>query len=334
MLYYFDRSFAQELRPVPRKTFEVLGLKEHDLEQMVIKNIARLIPENQLMVIFRERSFQEEADIYAIDKAGNLHLFELKRWQARQENMLQVLRYGQIYGQYDYDRLEKMLRNYYSDQTLDLRQKHFEYFEGTITVKLKESDFNRDQYFIVITDGVDLPTLRAIRYWTSKQLNLRSLVYRVYEVNKDLLVEFRPYNPEEEILLDEPEGFYMVNTNLTWNLLAYRDMLTKEKASAWGDRKYAISAIKKGDTVFLYHNRVGVIAFGKALEGYKQDDPNEEYYVPLKFDWKIDPSTEPQRAVSPSEINEKLNAGYRFRQTVWSCGEDMARAVRQIAAHK
>lgn len=334
MLYHFDRSLQQTLRPVARKTFSDLGLLEEHLEKVVIENMARLIPENQLMVISKERKGQEAADIYALDKKGDLHLFELKRWQSIPQNVLQVLRYGQIFGQYDYEDLQTKLREYHKDKNIDLAQKHYECFEDAITSKLKESDFNRDQHLVVITDGLDQVTLKAIRYWKSKGLKIRSLVYRVYSVKQDLFMEFGPYNPEEEVLLDEPDGNYIVNTNLTWGPDAYKEMLAQRKASAWGDRRYGIQGIKRGDTVFLYHNRVGVIAFGKAQNGYMKNDEREEYYVPLKFDWQVDPDTERERAVSASELNDKLKSGYRFRQTVWSVPEDVAKAIRDIAARK
>ena len=129
-------------------------------------------------------------------------------------------------------------------------------------------------------------------------------------------------------------GYYIVNTCRKYDPLAYQDMLTKEKASAYGDRRHAVREIKKGDSVFLYHSQVGVIAFGKALEGYKEDSANEEYYVPLKFDWRINPSIEPQRAVTASEINHKLNSKYPFIKAVWSISEEMAQVIQDIAALK
>ena len=50
-----------------------------------------------------ERTRQEEPDILAIDSNGDLYIFELKRWEGKQENLLQVLRYGQLFGNSTYD---------------------------------------------------------------------------------------------------------------------------------------------------------------------------------------------------------------------------------------
>lgn len=99
MLYYLDDSVRTNIKAVKLLTLDDIGWTEKDLENLISENIAKLIPENQLMVLFQEKPFLEAADIYALDKEGNLYIFELKRWKSNQENILQVLRYGQIYGQ-------------------------------------------------------------------------------------------------------------------------------------------------------------------------------------------------------------------------------------------
>jgi len=60
-----------------------------------------------------------------------------------------------------------------------------------------------------------------------------------------------------------------------------------------------MTRIKKGDKIFLYRNKEGIIARGVAKSNYKKkdyhDDPqykNEEYYVPLtKFQKLENPIT-------------------------------------------
>ena len=63
-------------------------------------------------------------------------------------------------------------------------------------------------------------------------------------------------------------------------------------------------------------------------------DSDEEYYVPLKFEWKIDPITESSKAIKAWEINQKLKSGYKFRQTVFSISSDMAKAINDINKEK
>ena len=51
---------------------------------------------------------------------------------------------------------------------LDLAEKHFEYFREVMEDKLSPNNFNRKQKFIVVTNGNDLQTLNAIKYWQDK----------------------------------------------------------------------------------------------------------------------------------------------------------------------
>ena len=87
MLFYLSKQKRTEIKPIPHKTFSSIGWKESDLEDLIAINMAKLIPQNQLMVLFRQRPYQEEADIYALDKEGELYIFELKRWESQKENI-------------------------------------------------------------------------------------------------------------------------------------------------------------------------------------------------------------------------------------------------------
>jgi len=339
MLFKLNNEEKSVLKALPGTTFERINWTEKDLENLVANNIAKLLPENQLMVFFQERKLREEADIYALDKQGDLYIFELKRWKSNQENLLQVMRYGQIFGQYEYEQLETMLRKYRKMADLDLCKVHKDYFIEQIDEPLNRHEFNGDQHFVVITNGIDRETLKAIQYWQKKGIKIDSIIYRLYRLGEDnLIFEFNPYNPEKEIIIEEDEGFFIVNTNLTWSDLNYKEMLEEGKAAAYYDRKYGIMNIKKDDTVFLYHTGVGIIAYGKAINNYKSKDINgdkeAEYYIKIKFDWKIDPDTQKEMAVQSWEINAALQSGYRFRQTVFSIDKKMAEEIIKLAKSK
>lgn len=336
MLFYLNNKDKAEINPVTHKSFASIGWKEADLENLIAKNMAKLIPQNQLMVLFQERPFQEEADIYALDKKGALYIFELKRWQSQKENILQVLRYGQIYGQYTYEQLQEMLQKYERKSALNLAQKHYEYFSEAIPNKLSEADFNKQQHFIVITNGTDLDTRNAIKYWQDKGLLIDSIIYWLYIVNEQAIFEFDPYNPEREVIIEEEGKNYIVNTNLTWSDTNYREMLDNNKAAAYGERRYGIKNLRKGDTVFLYHNGVGVIAFGKVKNNkhksrYHVGHKEEEYFVDLSFEWVADPDKEPNKAVKAWQINKKLSSQHAFRQTIFSIRPKMANAIKELA---
>ncbi len=136
MLFKLDQTNKDYLKGVKTATLDQIHWTEKDLENLISKNLSLFIPENQLMVIFQERQRKEEADIFALDKDGVLFIFELKRWKSSQENLLQVLRYGQRFGQYDYDALQEMIRTYHKNPSLNLVETHFNYFKEVISEKL------------------------------------------------------------------------------------------------------------------------------------------------------------------------------------------------------
>lgn len=58
--------------------------------------------------------------------------------------------------------------------------------------------------------------------------------------------------------------YHMVNTRKRWSGEAQEMMLRRKLVMACHNTRDEIEAIKKGDVVFLYQNRVGIIAVGQA----------------------------------------------------------------------
>jgi len=331
MLYQWDTQSAAVSSRVPSQNPAAFGITEKDIELFFAAHLHELIPEDQLMLIGQERPWQEEADLLALDRKGNLYIFELKRWQSAAENLLQVMRYGQIFGRYSYELLQDLAHRH---QKLEgaLNEKHKTHFE--LDEPLAESAFNQDQIFIVVTNGIDRDTLGAIKYWKGKGIRIESLTYRIYSVDAKPHIWFDVYNPEEDVILEENPGIYIVNTNASYMAEAWREMLDKKRASAYYDRKYAVASIPKGSIVYLYHTGKGIIAKGRSTSAFHKapcdDNPDEEFYVPLDFEWKLgDPNTW-DGAVKAWEINEDLGTGYRFRQTSFGISEQMARTIDAI----
>lgn len=334
MLFKLDQTNKDYLRGVKTVTLAQIGWEEKDLENIISKNLPLFIPENQLMVIFQERRRQEEADIFALDKNGMLFIFELKRWKSSQENLLQVLRYGQRFGQYDYDALQEMIRTYHKNPSLNLAETHFNYFKEVISKKLEEDRFNFDQHFVVITNGIDLETLNAVQYWKNKGLKIDCLPYKVYKEDDSFVLEFKSFNPQNEIIIEEETNIFVVNTNIAYSKTNYKDMLTKNRAAAYGDKRFGIERIKNGDLVLLYHSGTGIVAIGKAKGKVQKDEKNEEYWISVVFSWKIDPDLERNRAIHAWEINSKLNTTYAFRNTVFSISQEIYDIIINIAQNK
>jgi len=104
----------------------------------------------------------------ALDRSGTLFLFELKRTKGVEANLLQVLRYAQKFGRYEYERLDNYFASYQhrrsqSEAAIPLKEAHKEYF--SLDDHLPDHDFNRQQRFIVVTNGIDRATYEAVQYW-------------------------------------------------------------------------------------------------------------------------------------------------------------------------
>ena len=59
-------------------------------------------------------------------------------------------------------------------------------------------------------------------------------------------------------------------------------------------------------------------------------DPEEEFYVPLAMEWKLDDPNTWGRAVTASEIKDKMNAYHPFRGTIFTISAEMAAAIDEI----
>lgn len=299
------------------------GLLEKDLENIVAKRIENIVRTDQLMVILQERLRQEEPDVLALDANGTLFIFEIKRWKSNSENLLQVLRYGQKFGRYNYDKLNWFYQSYSHEKGdhISLSEAHQQFYELDKPILLNE--FNLKQQFIIITNGLDYDTWDAIAYWRENKLSITALVYRIFKLNDKLYIDFDPFGPIPDAPRETENGLFVVNTNITYMKNAYKEMVKDKKASAYYDRKSTIKNIQAGNTVCLYHVGVGIIGIGKAKTDYmKKDhdnDKDEEYYVPVDFEFliNIDEDNWQNKAVHAWEINNKFNTSYRFRQTVF-----------------
>ena len=105
----------------------------------------------------------------AIDDKGDLYIFELKAWESQSINLLQALRYGQIYGQYSYDSLNELYNRDFpeNDNLIDSVNDKFE-------TNLSEDDINKRQHFVIVTNGLDYKTRESILYWRNQGLDVKS----------------------------------------------------------------------------------------------------------------------------------------------------------------
>ena len=337
MLYELNSDNPERSVKVVIKHPAHFGLHEEHIENFLKSRLSEIVSEEHLMLIGQERKGQEEADLLALDKEGTMYIFELKRWESNSENILQVMRYGQIFGRDTYEELQDLARRQQQlDHDLSLNESHRRHFD--LDKPIKNSKFNLKQQFVLVTNGVDADTISAVDYWSGMGVEISCSPYRLYEIDGKPFIQFDTFNPDGDVLLETNTPHFIVNTNSSYMDTAWQDMLgdrREGKASAWGDRKWAICNIPQKSIVYLYHTGVGVIAKGMTTDSYQMTDYEQyvdnEYYVPLNFEWAIARCDWQQKAVKAWQINALLNAGHKFRNTVFTVSEEMAQAIDTIA---
>lgn len=301
-----------------------IGWLEKDLENLLSTHIRDFVYSNDLMTIFTETPGQEAPDILALDRNGDLYIFELKAWGSQQENLLQVLRYGQLFGGSDYDALNELYQKY-ANTTANLYDAHRHYFDLDSTSPLSQEHFNRQQHFVLVTNGLDQKTVEAIRYWQQNRLNIDAIIYWVFEISGEYYIEFNMYSPIDGFLEYEAAS-YVLNTDYTSSKKHHADMINEKKAAAYSSGyREKIERIQKGDTVFLYKSGEGIIAYGTASGKIKKYDTDEETSMPLE-NFKI-----LKRAMSASDMKRITGQGFPFMQTLYAVNtENCEKIIREI----
>ena len=272
-------KLAERIRGVSLKSF---GLDERAFQDILYRSLDKLIPDDELLLLMQSRQWQEEPDLMAIDKEGKLYIFELKAWESRSENILQVLRYGQIFGGYEYEDLNRLYRKF-ENEGKSLKEAYLAVFGQ----ELDEEKFNNAQVFVVMTNGIDFKTREAIQYWRQQSLDVRPWVYRVYQgTNSEMQLEISTFTSTDNPYEDISEGYQILNTNIGNSLDDHESMLKETIAAAYfSPWKHKIENLGKGDVVFLYQSGVGIVAAGKAsgklqIRNYhkEQKHVDEEYF--------------------------------------------------------
>ena len=323
MLFKLDTK-KETIEIVKRAYLKDFSWDERKLQKLLFENLHRVIREEELLVIMQSRMWQKEPDLMAVDENGNLYIFELKAWESHTSDVIQVLKYGQIFGQYDYEQLNNLFSKFSKESLIEAHRKRFP------DSKIDEKDFNKKQQYIVLTNGIDVRTREAIIYWSNQGLDIKGWIYRIYMTKAgDLYLEFNTYKTVDDPFEDIEEGYFIVNTNYSNNPLCHKDMLKNKKAAAYYHPwKNHIKKLQKGDYVFLYQSSTGIIARGIVKGGLKKShypgkpgDKDEEYYVELKSFSQI------KKPLTATEIKTITGIDYRFMMTCFSVDRESGKKI-------
>jgi hypothetical protein len=319
MLYRISDNYTS-LNPVEFQDFSDQGMKEKDLENLIAENLFDTIFEDgKLMPIFQERSWQEEADIYALNKDGDLFIFELKRGNAGEAALHQGLRYQQHAGKWHYgdleDRLKKYIQqnpNYYLEHYQSLKTLHKENFD--LDYELSENSFNVRQHLYVIGSASDNELANAIDYWRNSGLNIDFFPYRIYQINGEYYFEFFSHPYDKHINTANVKGV-LFDTCESHMPGAYSDMLRGRKVAAYGDMKKFVETLNKKDYVFLYLKGKGLIGGGMVESEAKKGD-NESWFRKVDFKTPIPENHSDMKAMPAGRIRKVLGKNFFWAKTV------------------
>lgn len=289
MIYKIDlnelkngKSIAYDNK-VKRISPEILNITEKNIEDYIANNIKEVLPTIDLMTIFQERQWQEEPDIMAINGKGDLYIFELKRIQSSEDNILQLLKYAQKFGTYEYTKINKMYQTYKNGNQCNLLDDLNKSLGNDL---LKQADINNKQHLYLITNGTNEDTIKKIKFWKSNGLDINLIIYWIFENDRKYFIEFNICK-DLEALLEYEKRYYIVNTNSRYTKeFDLNKFLNEKKVAIQGDIKNKIKTFKKGDTIFLYQNEKGIVASGEIKDNkfHKKDWNNvkdDEYYMEL-----------------------------------------------------
>jgi hypothetical protein len=277
MLYklLMTNSAFGDLEPLPFLNFSDLGKLEKDLEIILAKHLLDVLFEDAaLMPIFQERAMQAEADLYALNRDGDLIIFELKRGFAGADAMLQALRYGQDAGQWTFNNLEEQYKTYDPINTVSLAEAHKEAFN--LERPLLPSEFNRRQHFVIVGNAANDALINAVDYWKRQDLSVDFLPYRVYNIANQYYFEFfaLPYDRHQNPSTIKGVLF---DTNRSYDEDSIWEMMERSRVAAYGDIKYVVESLKPRDIVFFSHKWTGIVAAAEVLGQVKDEGPDEKY---------------------------------------------------------
>jgi len=315
MLYKLNVSGDKfdKIEPVAFKDFSSFGHLEKDLEELIAQSILDVLFEDaSLMPIFQERQYQAEADVYALNKKGELTIFELKRGAAGEGAVHQALRYAQDAGQWSYAQLQAKYHQY-TGSTSNLLDAHQEAFGLEHPLNAKE--INSKQHLVVIGSAADEGLINAVDYWSKQGVSISFLPYRVYELGGSQYFEFfaLPYDRHKNPA--DTKGV-LFDTNRSWDEESIWYMIENRRVAAFGDAKRFVEYVHPGDIVFFSHKWVGLVAAARVKKGRVQSPDEDTQYRDVEFLTPIPKRDQQLRGMPFGKVSEITGKSFYWARTI------------------
>ncbi len=189
---------------------------------------------------------------------------------------------------------------------------------------------------MIVTNGLDYKTRESIIYWRNQGLDVKSWIYRVYNINNNPIFEINKFELNDDPYSDVEKGYFILNTNIKNSEYDDKDMINNKKAAAFFDPwKRNIEKIKKGNIVFLYRSGSGIVAYGigngkveKANYQNKNEHKDEEYYMRLEHFKLL------KKPLSAQNIKNTTNINHRFMSTMFSIDKESGKKIIEVIEKK
>ncbi len=312
MLYKLGKQ-GEHFDSVEPMAFKGLPKEKH-LENLLAQNLFDVLFEgNDLLPIRQERAWQPEADIYALDRNGNVVVFELKKDEAGKGALHQALRYCEKVAHASFEDLQRWFREYRKDPTLELQTEHQISFN--LEHALERSAFNTDQHLVIVGSASDKALARNVDYWRSKGITIGLIPYRVYEIGGEHYFEFFSLPYDQHSNPAHTKGV-IFDTNRSYNKNSIWYMCEGDRVAAFGDIKGIVHSMKRGDIAFLYHVGYGIVAAGRVKSGVKEDTAADALYCDLEWLTNKPERNKPLSAMPASQIKEVMGFNFWWAKTM------------------
>ena len=276
-----------------------LDIREKDLENWISKNPELLFGGEGILVISQSVSGQPMADILALDADGNLIIVEIKRDWSDRATVGQLLEYAANMTGVSQDRLEQLHKKYWESRCdgsdycslLDRFQKLNDAPQAVIPETMQHRIY-------IVAPGSDEGLHRIIQWLKKYGVPIDFLPFTLYTATDDRDMELLEIGqlPKEQVIAEPNqykwEGDWFFNTNETNFPGAYKNMFKQNVIAIHGyvNGPLNLEGTNKGERVFAYVNRRGILAVGyivngEVFPGNTIFNGDREFH--LKVEWKI-----------------------------------------------
>jgi len=324
MLFEMDEQ-AKGFKPVTAMNIvDSLGESEKDLENY-LKEIIGDILFPEYMVFGNQRSFQSEADLFAVNNSGDLVVFELKvHGYYDRGKVYQALSYAQQFSYWRYDEMNNHFKKCIRAENKELIDAFREHYGYTIDV----NEFNKKQKTIIISHSSSEGTRTITKYWRKAGVDIEEYFYRFYEVAGKKYFEL-----SNELFIQQNSYDCWINTCKRYNPKAYLDMVKNKKAATYEERRGIIGEWMNKAYIFLYHNGYGIIGAGKGTatinDSHNKELDNEERSIKLS-DFRSGVNLDNGNilhSLEPSTIKELLKRDFYFPNSIVTMSRDEAKKL-------